>query len=157
MACVVVDLRGEKLCVLSLYCRFSLSIEGMLNKLERVLVETDGRGGLIGADLNARSTLWGEAEVDERGEVVEEIIIRFGLIVLNKAGELCTYEDHEGRGRNLDVTMVTGDLGRRKWSWKVEDESLSDHRSIDVVEDKREDRIMENDMKKGQWNWRSAD
>lgn len=53
--------------------------------------------------------------------------------------------------------MVTRDLGRRKWSWKVVDESISDHRSIDVEEEVREDRVMVNDMKKGQWNWRSAD
>lgn len=158
VVCVVVDLCGERWWLLSVYCRYSLSIEGMLNKMERVLLETEGREVLIGADLNARSTLWGEAEVDERGELVEEIILRYGLAVLNKEGELSTYEDHEGRGRNIDVTLVTADLGRRQWSWRVEDESLSDHRSINVVGgDKREDRLMKNDMKKGQWNWRRAD
>lgn len=97
MAYVVVDLSGERLWVLILYCQFSLGIGGMLNKLERMLVETGGKGVMVGADLNARSTLWGEAEVDERGELVEEMVIRHGLKVLNRAGQLCTYEEHERR------------------------------------------------------------
>lgn len=112
LVCVVVEVWGERMWLISLYCRFSLRIEGMLNRLERVLVETEGRK--VGADMNARSTLWGGAEADERGELVEEVILRHGLVVLNKEGELCTYEDHEGRGRNIDVTMVTRDLGRRQ-------------------------------------------
>lgn len=40
-------------------------------------MNTSGKGVFIGADVNARSCpLWGEDEADERGEVVEELILR---------------------------------------------------------------------------------
>lgn len=78
--------------------------------------------------------------------------------MLNKEGELKTYEDYIGRGRNLDITMVTKDLGRKKWKWKVMEVELSDHRMVEIVEEGLgEERRMGNEMRRGQWNWRNAD
>lgn len=61
----------------------------------------------VGADVNSRSPLWGEEETDERGQEVEDMIFGYEVVVLNTSGELKTYEDYNGRGRNLDVTLVT--------------------------------------------------
>lgn len=157
---VSVTIRRErwKVTMVSAYCRFSLEIGGILHSVERVLREEGGKGVVVGADVNAKSPLWGEEETDERGQEVEDMIFGYEMVVLNKSGELKTFEDYNGRGRNLDVTMVTKDMGRLKWSWKVMDEELSDHRMIEfeVREEGQQGRV-EQEVREAKWNWRGAD
>lgn len=132
VACVLLEWNGVLRRVVSVYCRFSLDIGGMLNRVERILLLAGDREVIIGADVNARSHLWGEEETDVRGEEVKDIVVRHELVVLNVEGQLKTFEDAMGRGRNLDITMVTKDLGRCTWRWQVVEVTLSDHRMIEV-------------------------
>lgn len=57
VVCVKVRLNGWKGRLLSVYCRFSLDIGQMLNKVEGILLAAGGRGVMVGADVNARSPL----------------------------------------------------------------------------------------------------
>lgn len=158
VASTIVRWKGEKLRVVSAYCRFSMEIGGMLSQIEMSIRAERGKRVLIAADVNARSPLWGADESDERGNEVEEMILSHELEVLNKSGGLKTFEDYSGRERNLDVTLVTKDVGRWKWSWKVVDVELSDHRMIEMEGRKTNERGMSmNEMRQGRWNWRSAD
>lgn len=158
VVCVSLRWMGKKMRVVSAYCRPSLPIGDMLNKAQQILVEARSRRVVVGMDANAGSPLWGEAVVDERGSEVEELILAHDLTVLNKTGQLTTFEGYIGRGRNVDVSMVTEDLGREKWEWKVIDREFSDHREIEMVwtGEARGGR-RGNDMAQGQWNWREAD
>lgn len=155
---VALSWEGEQIVVVSAYCRFSLEIGDMLNRMERVLIGAGGKGVIIGADVNARSTLWAEEAADERGEQVEEMVVRHDLVILNKEGEMRTFEDYGGRSRNLDITMVSRDLRGREWKWAVKDECLSDHRSIEICMGRRQEvQRRRNDLSGGQFNWRNAD
>lgn len=155
---VALSWEGEQIVVVSAYCRFSMEIGDMLNRMERILIGAGGRGVIIGADVNARSTLWAEEAADERVEQVEEMVLRHDLMILNREGEMRTFEDYGGRSRNLDITMVSRDLSGREWSWSVKEECLSDHCSIEICMGKRQVvQRRKNDLSSGQLNWRNAD
>lgn len=89
---------------------------------------------ILGCDANARHTLWGSTETNERGESLFEFIISTKLSICN-TGNTPTFifpstSDYEGWEEVLDITLVTeGDL--KVEGWRVSDDvSLSDHRWI---------------------------
>lgn len=110
------------------------------------------------ADVNAGSRWWLE-ETDERGEAVEEVLLRRNMEITNKTSELKTFEDRRGRGRNIDIIAVTEDIYSIRWEWRIEDKLMSDHRALILeVKENRRGREDENRniMRKKQYNWRTA-
>lgn len=108
---------------------------------------------LVGVDVNAGSPLWEEEVADERGMEVEGFVLHHDMVLLNKPGEMTTFEGYVGRGRNVDVTMVTKDVGKWCWSWRVIDRACSDHREIEAVcVDKGVKMSGGNKMVEGKWN-----
>ena len=82
-------------------CYFSPSdpfdvFETQILLLEESLREAIGRS-LIRGDLNSKSPKWGEARLDRRGILVEEMVAENNLIVLNQAGNSRSDEERGGQ------------------------------------------------------------
>ena len=87
---------------------------------------------LIGCDANARHTLWGSSEINERGESFFDFIITSNLSVCNR-GSTPTFhfpcsENCDGWEEVLDITLITDNGILRVEDWRVSDQrSFSDH------------------------------
>lgn len=116
-----------KFYIISGYFQYRDEIEPCLGKLGEILTTLRGKEVLIGLDANAKSPLWHSNVLDERGEELEGLIARFGLVVVNEDDQPATYMT----GSSIDVTLATPGLARRISGWTVhEAESSSDHRLI---------------------------
>ncbi|KAI5703858.1 hypothetical protein M8J76_007107 [Diaphorina citri] len=117
--------------IVSGYFRFSVSMEAALIKLERILDETAGGHVLIGADVNARSSLWHDNSNSapswgrscRRGALLERVIASHGLVVHNAPDQPATFENHEG-ATNIDITFSTPGFPLDVINWKVEPDAV---------------------------------
>lgn len=130
VVCAGLRLGNREFYVVSAYFQFSEGPAEYLNRLEGVLDRTHPGSILIGADVNARSSLWHCAETCERGLLVEDFLSSRGLVVMNEPSHLTTFESARGRS-NIDVTLVSGDLVRWVSDWTVCDCVESSHRLLE--------------------------
>ena len=82
---------------------------------------------ICGIDCNAHSPLWGNGDLNKRGEVLEEFIFQKGLFVHNIGNE----PTWQARGLSsiIDIT-VSLNLGDELMGWGVTKTTLSDHHQI---------------------------
>lgn len=102
----------------------------MLNQIETFL-RCSRKNTIIGGDLNAKSPLIGSSSSNQRGRILEEFVASCGLVALNSGKE---YTFCGGRGSSvIDLTLVTAGIEpqMRDWHVDIEEENLSDHRSIE--------------------------
>lgn len=115
---------------------------------------------MIGGDFNAKSGVWYSNELEERGSLLEDLIMAHNLVVKNEPSELTTFEDSRGRGTNIDATLMTRRI-RINTPWRVQDDCHSDHRrityavTIDGMPEINLDQVVTNeesyDLKKANW------
>lgn len=100
---------------------------------------TEKRHLIIGTDANSHHTIWGSTDINERGEILLEALVRNSMTIINIGNEP-TFVTRI-RKEVLDLTLATGFIGDRIEGWRVSDEQmLSDHRMI-VFELKVPDRV----------------
>ncbi|GBN07797.1 Putative protein in type-1 retrotransposable element R1DM [Araneus ventricosus] len=98
--------------------------------LANLLTKIGPEQALIGADMNAPSTLWGYANNSHRGNIMEDLISGLNLHLLNEKNSEPTFQRRNANGWP-DLTLVKGVQLARTASWKVRDElSSSDHKYI---------------------------
>jgi len=95
-----------------------------------------GRGNtVVVGDFNSQSTLWGSAQTDRNGEVLEGLLDDYGLVSLNTGDG--TFIKQQGDCSHPDLTIVSGRLAAKS-SWTVINDSLgSDHLPILVTLNER--------------------
>ena len=131
--CVEVQAPNFSFYVVSCYFQYSDEIEKHLRHLEMVCHSLRGKRLLVAVDANARSSLWGPQETDERGAKFEDLIRAFGLQVLNDAAQPPTYWTARGSSY-IDVTLATPTMSQFIGEWKVrQDWTSSDHNSVDIM------------------------
>lgn len=54
--------------------------------------------------------------------------------MLNVPPRWNTFKDSRGRGSNVELMVVTRDMGNRAWEWKLIDVTLSDHRILSFTD-----------------------
>lgn len=131
-----------------------------MRSLERVLLHCQGEQTVIGGGFNAKSGVWYSNELDERGSLLEDMVMAHNLVIINEPSELTTFEDSRGRGTNIDVTLSTRRI-RVNTPWRVQDDCHSDHRRItyavvvDGMPERNLDQLVANeesyDLKKANW------
>lgn len=130
MVCAQIHGDFGNLYVITLYCRYSISNESFLYRLDQVLRALRGKPVLIGTDANARSPLWFSDESDDPGQRLEDFIFEHRLQVINEVSPYYTFSSHAGES-NIDVTVVSSAAIRLNWSWHIQPEwCFSDHRCI---------------------------
>ena len=84
---------------------------------------------ILAGDFNAKARAWTEGPWDPRGDLVEELMGAYNLVVANKPG-VHTYEKEIAR-LVLRLIFASPEVTKNISSWEVLDaESLSDHRYI---------------------------
>jgi len=78
---------------------------------------------LMGFDANARSELWGSSELNDRGELLTDFIIKHNLVICNR-GRTPTFtfppgENSEGWSEVLDVTLTSNSDRLKVNGWEV--------------------------------------
>jgi len=120
----------------SAYFRFDQPTSIHVDRLNWILGSLEGENIVIGGDVNARSLLWHEPALNNRGQlsrgdVIEELIDARDLTVINQASEHKTYVGRHRGEVNLDVTLVSQNMAGRALYWTVLPDIIdSDHRLI---------------------------
>ena len=177
--CTVVEVTAVGLppfYVVSLYCRKRKSKDGsvppedrmarFIERMERVLdaIRGDplGKRVLFCLDANARSTLWGAPEDDDRGEELVGFIRRRNLHVINDAADRTpTFVSSTGCS-HIDVTLASNAMKRMIKSWEVRNDlTSSDHAVIEIELERagleREGTSMREQSVRNRFNTRKAD
>ncbi len=109
------------------------SLEQIMNYVERKEYDI-----LMSLDANAWSPAWGMENSNERGEQIEEFIIRHNLSILNE-GHMATYERENSR-TIIDLTLANQQNLVKEW--QVHEELIhSDHRRITFVLSEKVEKI----------------
>ena len=115
---------------------------------------------IVLSDTNCHSTLWGMPESNPRGDSLEELMYRYGLLCLNVGGMPDNYTYYRANARTItDVSMCTARVRQYIQGWEVTDLiTTSDHRYIQFqVQLYVEAEEFVRDWKKGDWKvFRSA-
>ena len=114
----------------------SIYWDGRINTFPELAIKAmekandDGHTLLLGGDANARSIVFGSRENDNRGRILEHIILKNNLTFLN-VGSLPTCTAGE-RGSVIDITAITNTMEDIVSDWRVSKrESNSDHKLIE--------------------------
>lgn len=100
-------------------------------KLQELVTATANKL-LVGCDANARHTLWGSSEINERGESLFDYILDTNLTVCNR-GSTPTFtfpssENFPGWEDVIDITLISRNENLKVENWRVsEKKSFSDH------------------------------
>lgn len=130
--CAEVQAPGFSFYVASCYFQYSDEIEKHLGHLEMVCRSLRGKRLLVAVDANARSSLWGPQETDERGAKFEDLIRAFGLQVVNRAGQSPTFWTARGSSF-IDVTLASPSMTQFVGEWNVRcGWTTSDHNAVDI-------------------------
>ncbi|GBM32722.1 Putative phosphoenolpyruvate synthase [Araneus ventricosus] len=116
--------------LISAYSSPYAELQDTAQDLANLLTKIGPEQALIGADMNAPSTLWGYANNSPRGNIMEDLISGLNLHLLNEKNSEPTFQRRNAKGWP-DLTLVKGVQLARTASWKVRDElSSSDHKYI---------------------------
>ena len=108
---------------------------------------------VMGVDANAHSPMWGCPDLNDRGSVMEEVIMVHDLSLLNR-GHVETFTG--GGGTIIDLTLTNRwfDTGRSSRGWMVDlSDSLSDHRYIqfEITQGLQHRKGMSRNVKRTDW------
>ncbi|KAF9800835.1 hypothetical protein SFRURICE_009309 [Spodoptera frugiperda] len=131
--CAVAEIASEnfKLYAVSCYFQYSDSVTPHIHHLRHVLQSLAGSKIIIGADVNASSSLWyGKVRATdmERRCAVEEFIAEMNLSIHNTPDAPPTFCSQMGESC-IDVTLSSSDISLDRWR-VLPDASCSDHRLI---------------------------
>ena len=121
-----INLGTEKVTVVSLYCRpstqlseFETTLENLSGACKKTLRHT-----IIGADLNAKNTIWGSKKTDDRGSTTENWLKTLPIRIANEQISRLNYiPSNYGR---IDVTFAGDKTDMKNWEF-LDLPSLSDH------------------------------
>lgn len=119
LMCFQVITEHENICIVNVYCQYSLKIGPILDLVENVLNKLRGNKIILTMDANARSNFWYAGDADDRGKELEETILTQDLYVINKPNNSATFVSSQGES-NIDITLTTSNMLSMVENWKVE-------------------------------------
>lgn len=126
---------GKHILISSIY--MAHNEEAPPHVVRNLVVEStkSGKGLLMGCDANARHTLWGSREINERGESLFDFILSTKLLICNKGNKptfvFPSSDKFKGWEEVIDVTLMTHCPGLNIHRWRVSEQcSFSDHNLI---------------------------
>ena len=77
---------------------------------------------IIGCDTNVHSTVWGSSETNRRGEMIEDMIFKYNLLISNR-GVSPTFVSQRASSV-IDLTLCSRNIFESIHGWKVNKEVL---------------------------------
>ncbi|GBM33179.1 hypothetical protein AVEN_83687-1 [Araneus ventricosus] len=93
---IKIELSGEKLFLISVYCPPSDDLGENINEITALLLRFPEEKIIILRDFNAKSSIWGPRNTDKRGNIVRDLISQFDLVVLNDSDHSLYRTDQNG-------------------------------------------------------------
>lgn len=124
----VASMGKNSIYIVSVYCPPKRPILPIMEHVERVIAEARGRI-IICSDTNAWSPSWGSASFNLRGRILEQWMLRAGIICCNDPTSPPTFSGARGSS-HIDLTLCTDRSSPLITRWKVRHDSSSDHASI---------------------------
>ncbi|KAK2575333.1 hypothetical protein KPH14_012899 [Odynerus spinipes] len=122
--------RNSKFYIINAYCQYSHPIYPFIQSIEKIIRKLITKKIIITADVNANSVLWYSDTTNERGRLVEELIVSNCLYIANQYCDTRTFSNQMGTS-NIDVTLASNNVIANIIRWKVENLcTLSDHNLI---------------------------
>ena len=157
--CVEVLFNGYPIYLINCYLQPSLDPVAQFNNLDRLISALRNRNFVMMGDFNARSTLWGDSLVNERGDLLSELIIKYSLFVHNSKYSGPTFSSHVGSSV-IDLTISNmKDFFIDGWCVDRDAAVLSDHYMItfNLVSSKPTNADIFNTQNKLHYNFGKAD
>ncbi|KAH7963912.1 hypothetical protein HPB52_023785 [Rhipicephalus sanguineus] len=125
--------QGFEFTFISAYAPPHRSMEPTLLVVEQALALSRTPNIIIAGDFNAKHAAWGAQLSDPRGSRLVEFMSTHGLLLLNDAASIPTYETRYSMSW-IDVTLATPSAIVAGYTWRVlEEVTFSEHRYIEVV------------------------
>ncbi|XP_011861252.1 PREDICTED: uncharacterized protein LOC105558273 [Vollenhovia emeryi] len=128
----IVGVLTKGLYIISVYISPNTSTATFLNFADRLCdaIEMSAGPVIVSGDFNSKSTLWGAAVSNRRGEILARLADQFDLVLLNQ-GTAPTCVRPQGSSV-VDLTWASSACAGRVMNWHVNKsvETLSDHRAI---------------------------
>ena len=122
---------GLRTYLVSAYGDPECQLDSLLNNVSTVV---EGCQYILGGDLNARSSLWGDQVTNPRGRVVEEFICLQNLTLMNQYGTPTFLTTRSGRviQSSIDLTLASPSCASKIFHWRTDLDIVprSDHLAI---------------------------
>ena len=133
MVTVSVKLDGKEWIVCSLYLDIKMYAEKELFSKLITHANNNSIPLIVGSDSNSHSTAWGSDTENERGRILEDLLNRNNLFVIND-GDIPTFVTSRAKSV-IDITIInepalSTNTTIKEWRVDTEKNSMSDHRYI---------------------------
>ena len=122
---------GLRTYLVSVYGDPECQLDSLLDNVSSVV---EGSQCIIGGDLNARSSLWGDQVTNPRGRIVEEFICLHNLTLMNQYGTPTFLTIRSGRviQSSIDLTLASPACASKISHWRTDLDIVprSDHVAI---------------------------
>lgn len=120
---------NSNMTLISCYVEPECDFEIFVCTLDSILSNIKSTHFLLGGDFNAKSILWGNTNVNNKGSRLEAFIAQHNLAMINN-GTIPTFDGHQGQSI-VDLTLASQSLLTLLANWHVSVKiSLSDHNII---------------------------
>ena len=119
--------------IINVYCQYLVSIEKFLRRIEDLINCFPTEKVLITLDANAKSVMWHADATDEKGALVEDLIIEHNLTVLNQPNNYPTFMNANGQS-NIDITLTNANLVKHVNHWEVDRGCTTSDHNLIVIE-----------------------
>lgn len=115
--------------IVSSYFKYRYPTGTYVNQLKNIIERLDGNI-IIGADVNAASTIWHSTRINTKGDIVEQFMADNNLFCHNRPNNPHTFRGPRGIS-NIDITLSSLSLADLIQNWSVIPDAVqSDHRAI---------------------------
>ena len=108
---------------------------------------------LVCGDFNSHNILWGSKDTDRNGNIIEDLIDEFDMVILNDGQGTCI-NPSTGKMSPLDLTLISS-IEAARCDWEVHDDNLgSDH--FPVITNLQCERGSVDSLGPASWNFSKA-
>ncbi|GIY73629.1 hypothetical protein CEXT_430541, partial [Caerostris extrusa] len=125
LTAILASINNTETLLVSIYCSPSKNIENNLNLLRNILIENDNRPTIILGDFNAKSRVWGQRDLDERGSKLLSFCHQLDLNIENQPDTLPSFSS--SRGNSWIDLLITRNLNAEVQMEILDEVTNSDH------------------------------
>ncbi|GBN05857.1 hypothetical protein AVEN_121115-1 [Araneus ventricosus] len=129
LVAIEIEISGDKLLMISVYCPPSEELGENINEISTLLLRFSEERIVILGDFNAKLSIWGPSNTDKKGNIVHDSINQFDLVFINDSDSLPSFNGPCGICW-IDVMMVKNIGVDRITEWKISDRTTLSYHQI---------------------------
>ncbi|GIX73550.1 hypothetical protein CEXT_736961 [Caerostris extrusa] len=125
LTAILASINKNETLLVSIYCSPSKNIDNNLNLLRNILIAHDNKPTIILGDFNAKSRVWGQRDLDERGSKLLSFCHQLDLNIENQPDTIPSFSS--SRGNSWIDLLVTRNLNAEVQMEILDEVTNSDH------------------------------